>query len=65
MPPVVDVVKAGTDPACHSTACYDSGCGLGLNGLNTPYVLINLEHGQSPADKAVKHCDFLFAWNAE
>ena len=59
MPPVVDTVNASTKVACHSTTCYDSGCELGLNGLKPPFVLVNLEHSESPADKSVKHCDSL------
>lgn len=62
MTPSIQAVQASTNSACHSTTCYDSGCGLSLNGLNNlnrPYALLNLEHAESPADKTKRHCDFL------
>ena len=62
---VVDAVKSKTDPECHSTRCSDSGCSLSLNGAPQPYVLISLEHEDSPVKENQPHCDYLFVGGSD
>ncbi len=59
MPTAMQSVAAGSNPACHSVRCYDSGCELHLNGLDGPYILLNLENRYAPVDRRTRHCDFL------
>ena len=62
---IVAAVKAKTEKLCQTDCCCDSGCGMSLEGIPEPYVLINLEHDSAPRHPAHSrhrnhpHCDFL------
>ena len=62
---IVEAVRAKTDSRCQSGCCCDSGCGVSLEGIPEPFVLINLEHPDAPRHRDHSprhnhpHCDFL------
>ena len=56
----VEIVREKTNEHCHASRCCDSGCWLTMDNAPTPYVLLDLEHPDSPIDRSCPHCDFLF-----
>lgn len=62
---IVEAVKIAVNPLCQTECCYDSGCGISLQGVPEPYVLVNLEHDSAPRHRDHSrhqihpHCDFL------
>lgn len=47
------------DRACLACRCEKQGCAVYLDGVPSPFHLIDLDHPRSPAGKVAK-CDYLF-----
>ena len=61
----VEAVRSQTDNRCHASLCHDSGCWLTMENVPVPYVLVYLEHPNSPINRRSPHCDFLYVGGGE
>ena len=61
----VEAVRSKTNERCHASLCHDSCCWLTMENVPLPYVLIYLEHPESPINKSKPHCDFLYVGGGE
>ena len=48
------------DSGCLAETCDKQGCVVGLQGSPSPFLLIDMDHPDSPARKGAGRCDYLF-----
>ena len=57
---VVDAVRSKVSKQCCVTRCSKEGCNVPLPKDLRPFVVIDMDHSESPAAESGKRCDFLF-----
>ena len=58
---LVRLVKQSIDSECLDTKCSKEGCALSLDGLQEPFLLIDMDHEKAPTgSQGEKKCDYIF-----
>lgn len=57
---VVEEVRRAVPEGCLSTRCRKEGCTVSMRGVPEPWLLIDLDHPQAPADLNETRCDYIF-----
>ena len=61
---LVDQVRQNIDEECLARRCRRDGCTLTLESLEQPFLLIDMDHKQSPSDRrGGRNCDYIFVGN--
>ena len=55
-----NAVRATVSEECLTTKCQKRGCKVSLPNSLRPFILIDMDHSDSPAPGGSKRCDFLF-----
>ena len=71
MSSLANAVRAGVSEECLTTRCQKEGCKVSLPRIGRfpdrqrPYVVIDMDHSESPASQDGQRCDFLFIGNCK
>ena len=60
MSDIVDDVRSKVSEQCCVTRCRKEGCSVLLPDELQPFVVIDMDHSDSPKAESGKRCDFLF-----
>ena len=60
MTDIVSQVRERVSSECLVTRCQKEGCSLRLNNAPTPYILIDMDHPQTPVSQNERRCDYIF-----